>query len=500
MSRVTEVYLLYASLSPKQNETFLFNSVSEQRTFFHGRTKHAYNNLSIQRQNNIIKIPEFFENITDCNYVMFRNNGESKWYYAFITKYNYINDNCTEINYKIDCLQTYQFNYTIKASFVEREHVNDDTIGKNTVNEGIELGELKRFERNFNTGLTDLVYIMGSKYTIEEDGSVTEYGGTIRNGMLSCIGLRKYEKSEAFTLLEDIQKIENKKENSILFISAIPRFCLSTVVGSGRNINNTNGIPSKEIKPQIYLNSIDGYVPKNNKLFTYPFSSLVVSNNNGQQILLKIEDFEVNEPRFYIKTFLGSQPVFKIIPYNYKGTGLNYDNSIDFVTFPQIEYTTEAYKSFLNSSMQGIFSNLIATGVNIYSGNTIGALLSASNTATSISNYNLKSDNINGSGVTGQLSLLDNKDFSFYQQSVQNEHAKIIDEYFSRFGYEVDRVKVPNLRGRQAFNYVKTKNVLIVGEIPYSYLEEIQDIFDRGITFWHDFENFGNYNIDNPII
>ena len=241
-------------------------------------------------------------------------------------------------------------------------------------------------------------------------------------------------------------------------------------------------------------------MPKNNKLFTYPFSSLVVSNNNGQQILLKIEDFEVNEPRFYIKTFLGSQPVFKIIPYNYKGTGLNYDNSIDFVTFPQIEYTTEAYKSFLNSAMQGIFSNLIATGVNIYSGNTIGALLSASNTATSISNYNLKSDNINGSGVTGQLSLLDNKDFSFYQQTVQNEHAKIIDEYFSRFGYEVDRVKVPNLRGRQAFNYVKTKNALIVGEIPYSYLEEIQDIFDNGITFWHDFENFGNYNIDNPII
>ena len=121
------------------------------------------------------------------------------------------------------------------------------------------------------------------------------------------------------------------------------------------------------------------------------------------------------------------------------------------MTFPQIEYSTDPYKSFLNSAMQGIFSNLISTGINIYSGNTVGALLSASNVATSVTNYNLKSDNINGTGVSGQLSILDNQDFMFFQQTVQYEHAKIIDEYFSRYGYGSRQSKTTKQNGSRKF-------------------------------------------------
>ena len=217
MAKVTEIYLLSTPFTLKQNETMLFSSKSSQHSYMTERIKHSYTNFSMQRQNKSIKVPDFIDNIFDSNYLMYRNSQNGKWYYCFITGYDYINDNCTEITFKFDVLQTYMFDYSIKPCFVEREHVNDDTIGVNTVNEGIELGELKRFIRNFESGLTDLVYIMGSKYTINDNGEVEEYGGTVRNGILSCIALRKYEKGKLLHFLMTLKKLKVKKK--ILFYS-----------------------------------------------------------------------------------------------------------------------------------------------------------------------------------------------------------------------------------------------------------------------------------------
>ena len=499
MAKVTEIYLLSTPFTLKQNETMLFTSKSSQNSYMTKRIKHSYTNFSMQRQNKSIKVPDFIDNIFDSNYLMYRNSQNGKWYYCFITGYEYINDNCTEITFKFDVLQTYMFDYNVKPCLVEREHVNNDTIGINTVDEGIELGELKRTEITFETGLNDLVYIMGSKYTINSNGDVEEGGATFRNGILSCISLRKYEKSEFADLFFDIEKIENKKENSILFISAIPRFALSTSIINGKEINSSGEIPSKKIDVELNLNNVDGYIPKNNKLYVYPYNSLIVSNNN-QEKLLKIEEFHSNNVSFYVKSFISSNPIVKVIPYYYKNVILNYEESLDYSSFPQVEYSTDAYKSFINSAMQGIFANIVATGVNLYNGNSIGALLSASNVATGINAYNLKSDNLNGNGVSGQLSLLDKRDFKIYRQYVQGEHAKIIDDYFSRYCYKVNMVKIPNHNGRENFNYIKTINCLCVGDIPSNDLEEIQNIYDKGITFWHNIENYGDYTVNNSIV
>lgn len=47
----------------------------------------------------------------------------------------------TNIYIETDVFQTWQFDFIYKRSFVEREHVNDDTIGLHTIPEGIETGE-----------------------------------------------------------------------------------------------------------------------------------------------------------------------------------------------------------------------------------------------------------------------------------------------------------------------------------------------------------------------
>lgn len=89
---------------------------------------------------------------------------------------------------------------------------------------------------------------------------------------------------------------------------------------------------------------------------------------------------------------------------------------------------------------------------------------------------------------------------TFTRFSIKIEYARKIDEYFSMFGYQTNEVKRPNVKGRKYWNYVKTININITGSIPPPDLEELKNIFDSGVTIWHDPTQIYNYRLDNSII
>lgn len=65
-----------------------------------------------------------FDDLVGYNYVMYQNTHYSnKWFYAFILKMEYINDNMTRIVITTDPFQTWQFDITFMQSFVEREMI-----------------------------------------------------------------------------------------------------------------------------------------------------------------------------------------------------------------------------------------------------------------------------------------------------------------------------------------------------------------------------------------
>ena len=68
------------------------------------------------------------------------------------------------------------------------------------------------------------------------------------------------------------------------------------------------------------------------------------------------------------------------------------------------------------------------------------------------------------------------------------------------FGYKTNRVKVPNITGRKTFNFVKTIDCNIDASIPQDHLNKIRNIFNSGITLWHDPEKIHQYDQDNSII
>ncbi len=82
------------------------------------------------------------------------------------------------------------------------------------------------------------------------------------------------------------------------------------------------------------------------------------------------------------------------------------------------------------------------------------------------------------------------------------EYMKIIDDYFSRFGYAINRVLEPNIIGRQNFNYVEIGKTEEIGngDVPVEFMEKINNACRRGVTIWHNHENMGNYSVSNNIV
>ena len=80
---------------------------------------------------------------------------------------------------------------------------------------------------------------------------------------------------------------------------------------------------------------------------------------------------------------------------------------------------------------------------------------------------------------------------------VNYEKARALDDFFSRYGYECERVKVPNRNVRKRWTYTKTKSCVVKGNVPADDLERIAAIFDAGITFWTTNGDLGDYVMDD---
>lgn len=80
---------------------------------------------------------------------------------------------------------------------------------------------------------------------------------------------------------------------------------------------------------------------------------------------------------------------------------------------------------------------------------------------------------------------------------IRPEYAHIIDDYFTRYGYACKRTKVPNISSRPHWNYVQTVDCALSGDAPANAIEDIQAIFNNGITFWKNASEVGNYSLDN---
>ena len=105
--------------------------------------------------------------------------------------------------------------------------------------------------------------------------------------------------------------------------------------------------------------------------------------------------------------------------------------------------------------------------------------------------------NLNGGDINFSLSNIDYKAYNF---TIKREYAQIIDRYFNMYGYKVNNVKVPEIHSRKNWNFIKTIDCNFSGDIPGDDLVKLRQMFDNGITLWHNPNTFLDYSQSNYII
>lgn len=138
-----QIYLCKTPLVSDYKHQLTFSNLQSQLSYFNSKIEKTFDNYTYIKHDNMIKVGENIDNIINCNYLFYKNTGfTNKYYFCFVTNMEYINENCTAIYFTTDVFQTWQFDIKYHPCFVEREHVNDDTIGLHTVEENLNVGEV----------------------------------------------------------------------------------------------------------------------------------------------------------------------------------------------------------------------------------------------------------------------------------------------------------------------------------------------------------------------
>lgn len=317
---------------------------------------------------------------------------------------------------------------------------------------------------------------------------------------------------------------QNGKTDAINGVFMAPKWLAPISSGvSYRDVIHSNSPSSFNINVSKQ-STLNGYTPINNKLKCFPFNYLLVSNNIGQNAILHYEKFSGNDATFNVKGVLNPGCSINLTPTNYNGNTSSDIDAIQLGKFPICNFQNDMYTNWLTQNSINVLgqtistddmniasnaiSSIASTATNIAIGNYVGAGMSALNGAMGISNAVIqqKQHNMISPTVSGQLNSADvnvasgNNTFHFYKMSVKEEYARIIDNYFSMFGYKINRVKVPNITGRANWNYVKTINCNFDGDIPQADLNIIKTMFNNGVTLWHNPATIYNYGNSNNIV
>ena len=92
---------------------------------------------------NIINVQVPYGDCVRVNYMAFQNPRYSnKWFFCFVDKIEYNSEKSTNITFHVDSWATWYEAIHQTNCYVLREHAEDDTIGANTIDEGIDVGEI----------------------------------------------------------------------------------------------------------------------------------------------------------------------------------------------------------------------------------------------------------------------------------------------------------------------------------------------------------------------
>lgn len=529
----SKIYLLNVPMSADQKNQLDFASVGAQTAYFQSRIQMSFTDFTYQRKDHIVRIPVEADAVWNCNYVMYQNsNFTNKWFYAFVTEIEYRNDGCTWLHLKTDVFQTWMFNYSIKQSFVERETVADDTPYKHTLPENLHIGDLyatREFRATpFSLLARDQAEFDANYLVCICMSDIASYVGAaliarMIGGAPNAVNYYCVDTNNLFAFLDATEQAG--ESDSIIAIFPVPKGAvyLDVINTVYQPRDHTNIVAPMTVDVQLRGSGFlaDGTVIKNNKLKCFPYTAIRLHNNTGSSIDLKPQNFynlmmgysdavtfETNyatapngsltvAPRFYMQSGAGSADI----------NDNDFVHQVEFNAFPQIAWTVDTYKNYVALNANSLAMQQIEMGVGAVTAAATGNISGVAGEITSIVDFyasqvdrEAKPREVRGKPSAGVEMLSGSAGVFVSIMRLSPECLQMVDKYFSAFGYSVNCVENVNTRSRSHWNYIKTRDIIIDADCPESDAEEIESIYNSGVTIWHDAATFGDYSQDNNIV
>lgn len=504
-------------VDPDYENTIYFPTTVAKDTYFDNLPSIKCPSCYYQREmRGFCRVEVPIRQMLDRTYMRFKNKQfENKWFYAFIDDVEYINNITTQVNYTLDVMMTWMGGYTLDECFVERNHTETDAIGDNIVPEA------------FGTDLVvNSTYVKSGLFDSWAFLAVFEPDSTNLTPSNNDFGYPTALHYSIFQNLTDITSLPALLTARLLGIyyvptaflpevSAIPPALEDVVDGNGdAPVTHTNRVYG----PIAGQTDLDGYIPTNNKLYTYPYYYLSVENTEGEKKDYLFELTRTNYIDFEFRGVVGELTQVALIPKGYNTPAFdtqnnlpNYSEKMEMTDFPMCGWTIDTYQAFLAQQLVSLPSTIYEVGAGALATGGVGAASGAASALVDVVEGSIKSairPFASKGRDTPQLGLAvgeEFKDFFFYKKSVRAYKAKIIDDFFTMYGYAINEVKQPLINARPYYTYVKTVGCHINGSLPASDRRTIENIFNQGVRFWDGAAmaanplvvKIGNYDLDN---
>lgn len=476
----------------------------------------------------------------EANYIAFQNPSyDNKWFFAWIDDVIYKSDNNTEIRFTVDVWATWFDWWQPKKCFITRQHVLDDTVGKHTIPENIDIGQLIcDYEQNVTSIGSESYYyfVISCNYDPSDQtryagvGIYADYPqGSIWFAWLVNRSSYATTVNEISQWIYDVTVQGHSGDITAMFALPYQAFNLTGDIddtthkvtsGTGRKLTDTI------TKSKSTFRAFTDYTPKNNKLYVWPYSFCRITNNLGSYNDYKIEDFNEldisSNPTDNMSFEAIGIPCIgysgKIRPKYYQGIDNNEDESLQLGKYPTLSWSSDAFTNWLtqNAINLGVSAVSIASSSatqlvgGVANANPFGIAGGITSIATGVANLlgtinqaSMMPNTAQGNANAGDLSFAFNINrFKILHMRPKKEYLEICDDYLTRFGYKINKLEMPNINGRTYWNYVEIgpSEEIGFGDVPSKYMDIINNACRRGVTIWHSNANIGNYSLNNTIV
>lgn len=216
-------------LDTTYDHTIYFNSANAQYNYFVGLQKYNLTNYTYQRvKRGVARVGIKADNLYDCNYMMFQNTAYgNKWFYAFITAVEYVNNECAEIYFELDVMQTWFFEHEPDYCFVEREHSVTDIIGEHIEPETVATGEYVFNNYQPITNMIDMCVCIA----VVDTNDATD--GTLYDGIYGSAQLFVYDSTDVQSINSKINEYVQKPD-AIIGMYMLPKMLIGSIPSNHR--------------------------------------------------------------------------------------------------------------------------------------------------------------------------------------------------------------------------------------------------------------------------